>query len=131
MLTLLAALIGGTIKTCWDIRLLIDHSAEVVLRQIIVNTLALLAMVEVFNTPVIYFREGRAKVTFIVDTILVIMLTEVISQWFTGGDWHALMVLCGVLLVLGIVRVMAVQWSPTLKMGAQTITRNGLGNQGG
>ena len=131
ILTLLAALAGGTLKTCWDIRLLIDHSAEVVLRQIIVNTLILLAIVEVFNTTVAYFREGRVKVTFIVDTILVVMLTEVISQWFTGGDWHALMVLCGVLLALEIIRVMAVQWSPTLKLGAQTITCNGLGDQGG
>jgi uncharacterized membrane protein (DUF373 family) len=131
MLTLLAALTGGTLKTCWDIRLLIDHSAEVVLRQIIVNTLILLALVEVFKTTVTYFREGRVKVTFIVDTILVVMLTEVISQWFKGGDWHALMVLCGVLLVLAIVRVMAVQWSPTLKMRAQPITHNGLDDQGG
>ncbi|MGC4095792.1 MAG: hypothetical protein QM706_01635 [Nitrospira sp.] len=36
-------------------------------------------------------------------------------QWFKGGDWDALTVLCGVLLVLGLVRVMAVQWSPTVK----------------
>lgn len=115
MLTLLTALTGGALKTLWDIRLLIDHSAEVVLRQVIVNTLMLLALVEVFKTTVTYFREGRVKVTFIVDTILVVMLTEVISQWFKGGDWQALAVLCGILLILGIVRVMAVRWSPTLR----------------
>ncbi len=117
ILTLLIALTGGALKTFWDIRLLVDHSAEVVLRQIIVNTLILLAIVEVFKTTVTYFREGRVKVTFIVDTILVVMLTEVISQWFKGGDWQALTVLCGILLVLGIVRVMAVRWSPTLRAG--------------
>lgn len=117
ILTLLTALTGGALKTFWDIRLLVDHSAEVVLRQIIVNTLILLAIVEVFKTTVTYFREGRVKVTFIVDTILVVMLTEVISQWFKGGDWQALTVLCGILLVLGIVRVMAVRWSPTLRAG--------------
>lgn len=115
MLTLLTALTGGALKTLWDIRLLIDHSVEVVLRQVIVNTLMLLALVEVFKTTVTYFREGRVKVTFIVDTILVVMLTEVISQWFKGGDWQALAVLCGILLILGIVRVMAVRWSPTLR----------------
>jgi uncharacterized membrane protein (DUF373 family) len=117
ILTLLTALTGGALKTFWDIRLLLDHSAEVVLRQVIVNTLILLAIVEVFKTTVTYFREGRVKVTFIVDTILVVMLTEMISQWFKGGDWQALTVLCGVLLVLGIVRVMAVRWSPTLTTG--------------
>jgi uncharacterized membrane protein (DUF373 family) len=100
-----------------------DHSAEVVLRQVIVNTLMLLALVEVFKTTVTYFREGRVKVTFIVDTILVVMLTEVISQWFKGGDWQPLAVLCGVLLILGIVRVMAVRWSPTLRTAAHDAMR--------
>ncbi len=130
IVTLLIALLGGALKTFWDIRLLVDHSAEVVLRQIIVNTLILLAIVEVFKTTVTYFREGRVKVTFIVDTILVVMLTEVISQWFKGGDWQALTVLCGILLVLGIVRVMAVRWSPTLRTGANN-NRHDLFDQGG
>jgi len=131
ILTLLTALTGGTLKTFWDIRLLIDHSAEVVLRQIIVNTLILLAIVEVFKTTVTYFREGRVKVTFIVDTILVVMLTEVISQWFKGGDWQALAILSGILLVLGIVRVMAVRWSPALRTTANDITRNDRCDHGG
>jgi uncharacterized membrane protein (DUF373 family) len=123
ILTLLTALAGGAVKTFWEIRLLMDHSAKVVLRQVIVNTLMLLALVEVFKTTVTYFREGRVKVTFIVDTILVVMLTEVISQWFKGGDWQPLAVLCGVLLILGIVRVMAVRWSPTLRTAAHDAMR--------
>ncbi len=130
ILTLLTGLSGGALKTFWDIRLIVDHSAEVVLRQVIVNTLMLLALVELFKTTVAYFREGRVKVTFIVDTILVVMLTEVISQWFKGGDWQALTVLCGILLVLGIVRVMAVRWSPALRTGANDIMHNDLCEQG-
>jgi len=131
ILTLLTALTGGALKTFWDIRLLVDHPAEVVLRQIIVNTLILLAIVEVFKTTVTYFREGRVKVTFIVDTILVVMLTEVISQWFKGGDWQALTVLCGIVLVLGIVRVMAVRWSPALRAEPHDSVYHDLCNQGG
>ena len=102
IMTLLTALTGGALKTLWEIRVLIDQSADVVLRQVIVNALMLLALVEVFKTTVTYFREGRVKVTFIVDTILVVMLTEVISQWFRGGDWQVLTVLLGVLLILSI-----------------------------
>jgi uncharacterized membrane protein (DUF373 family) len=131
ILTLLTALTGGTLKTFWDIRLLLDHSAEVVLRQVIVNTLILLAIVEVFKTTVTYFREGRVKVTFIVDTILVVMLTEVISQWFKGGDWQSLTALCGIVLVLGIVRVMAVRWSPALRAEPHNFAHDHLRNQGG
>lgn len=131
IVTLLTALTGGALKTLWDIRLLVDHSAEIVLRQIIVNTLILLAIVEVFKTTVTYFREGRVKVTFIVDTIMVVMLTEVISQWFKGGDWQALTVLCGIVLVLGIVRVMAVRWSPALRTEPHDSVHHDLPNQGG
>lgn len=123
IVTLLTALTAGAMKTLWEIRLLIDQSAEVVLRQVIVNTLMLLALVEVFKTTVTYFREGRVKVTFIVDTILVVMLTEVISQWFRGGDWQVLMALLGVLLILSIVRVMAVRWSPTLNISPNDTVR--------
>jgi uncharacterized membrane protein (DUF373 family) len=130
MLTLLTALTGGALKTFWDIRLLIDHSAEVVLRQVIVNALLLLAIVEVFKTTVTYFREGRVKVTFIVDTILVVMLTEVISQWFKGGDGQSLVVLCGIVLALGIVRVMAVRWSPALRTAAKDIVHSDLHDHG-
>lgn len=123
ILTLLTALTGGALKTFGEIQLLIDHSVEVVLRRVIVNTLMLLALIEVFKTTVTYFREGRVKVTFIVDTILVVMLTEVISQWFKGGDWQPLTVLCGILLILGVVRVMAVRWSPALRTGPDDAVR--------
>lgn len=113
IVTLLAALTGGVVKTSLGLWMLADHQAEVVLRQVIIDMLMLLAIVEVFKTTMTYFSEGRVKVTFIVDTILVVMLTEVISQWFKGGDWQALSALGGMLLILGIVRVMVVRWSPT------------------
>jgi hypothetical protein len=51
-------------------------------------------------------------VTFIVDTILVVMLTELISQWFKGGALIQLAVLGGILLTLGTMRVLAVRFSP-------------------
>ncbi len=112
ILTILIALTGGVVKTFLDIRLLFDNAVEVALRQIIVDTLILLAVVEVFKTTVTYFSEGRVKVTFIVDTILVVMLTEVISQWFKGEELFQLAILGAILLTLGVMRVLAVRCSP-------------------
>jgi len=112
ILTILAALTGGVVKTFLDIGLLFHNAVEVALRQVIVDTLILLAVVEVFKTTLTYFSEGRVKVTFIVDTILVVMLTEVISQWFKGGNWTQLAVLGAMLLTLGAMRVLAVRCSP-------------------
>ena len=113
ILTILAALMGGVVKTFLDLRLLWDNPVEVALRHVIVDTLILLAVVEVFKTTLTYFTEGRVKVTFIVDTILVVMLTEVISQWFKGGDMLQLAVLGGILVTLAVIRVLAVRCSPT------------------
>jgi len=112
ILTILIALTGGVIKTFLDLRLLFQSPLEVALRQVIVDTLILLAVVEVFKTTLTYFSEGRVKVTFIVDTILVVMLTEVISQWFKGADLVHLSLLGAILLMLGAMRVLAVRWSP-------------------
>jgi uncharacterized membrane protein (DUF373 family) len=112
ILTILAALTGGVVKTFLDVGLLLHHAVEVALRQVIIDTLILLAVVEVFKTTLTYFSEGRVKVTFIVDTILVVMLTEVISQWFKGGNWTQLAVLGAMLLTLGAMRVLAVRCSP-------------------
>ncbi|GAB1724553.1 MAG: conserved membrane hypothetical protein [Nitrospira sp.] len=112
ILTILLALTGGVIKTFLDIRLLLDAPVEVGLRQIIVDTLILLAVVEVFKTTLTYFSEGRVKVTFIVDTILVVMLTEIISLWFKEADQTKLLSLGAIVLALGAVRIVAVRCSP-------------------
>ena len=45
------------------------------------------------------------------DQVLV-MLTEVIPQWFKDGYLIRLAALGGVLLVLGAMRILAVRWSP-------------------
>jgi len=113
ILTILLALAGGVLRTFMDLRLLWDNPVEVALRHVIVDTLILLAVVEVFKTTLTYFTEGRVKVTFIVDTILVVMLTEVISQWFKGGNLPQLAVLGGILVTLAVIRVLAVRCSPT------------------
>ncbi len=112
ILTILIALTGGVIKTFLDIQLLLHAAVEVGLRQIIVDTLILLAVVEVFKTTLTYFSEGRVKVTFIVDTILVVMLTEIISLWFKEADQAKLLSLGAIVLALGAVRVVAVRCSP-------------------
>ncbi|MDF2458834.1 MAG: conserved rane protein of unknown function [Nitrospira sp.] len=119
ILTILIALTGGVIKTFMDIGLMFSTPVEVVLRQIIVDTLILLAVVEVFKTTLTYFSEGRVKVTFIVDTILVVMLTEIISLWFKEADQVKLLLLGAILLTLGMVRVVAVRCSPAQGEGSK------------
>ena len=113
IITILLGLTGGVFRVFLNLQTLLSHPIEQALRHLIVDTLIILAIVEVFKTTLTYFSEGRVKVTFIVDTILVVMLTEIISKWFTKADLSEWLILGGILLVLGIIRIVAVQWSPT------------------
>ncbi len=112
IVTILVGLAGGVVKTFLGLRLLVTSEIDHGLRHLIINTLMLLAVVEVLKTTLAYFSEGRVRVTFIIDTVLVVMLTEVISQWFTGEDWQKLGVLAMILITLGLLRVVAVRFSP-------------------
>jgi len=112
-LTILVGLAGGVVKTFLDLRLLLSVDVEVALRQVLVDTLTLLAVVEVLKTTRAYCTDGRVRVTFIIDTVLVVMLTEVISRWFSGGDWHQFAILGSILITLGLMRIVAVRYSPT------------------
>ena len=112
IVTILATLLVGVVKAFVDLWSIFHVPVEQVLRQAIVSSLLLLAVVEVFKTCLTYLTEGRVKVTYIVDTILVVMLTEVISQWFKDGDLIRLAALGGILIVLGGMRILAVRWSP-------------------
>ena len=125
-LTILLGLAGGVVKTFLDLRLLLSADVEVALRQVLVDTLTLLAVVEVLKTTRAYCSDGRVRVTFIIDTVLVVMLTEVISRWFTGGAWHQFAVLGGILITLGLMRIMAVRYSPALMVPTQQVKQPGL-----
>ena len=125
-LTILLGLAGGVVKTFLDLRLLLSADVEVALRHVLVDTLTLLAVVEVLKTTLAYCSDGRVRVTFIIDTVLVVMLTEVISRWFTGGDWHQFAILGGILITLGLMRIVAVRYSPTPPTFTQQANQLGL-----
>jgi uncharacterized membrane protein (DUF373 family) len=112
IVTILLGLIGGVAKTFLDLRLLLSTDLDVALRHILVDALTLLAVVEVLKTTLTYCSDGRVRVTFIVDTVLVVMLTEIISRWFSGGEWQQFAILGGILVTLGLIRIVAVRYSP-------------------
>ncbi len=124
-LTILLGLAGGVVKTFLDLRLLLSTDLEVALRHIIVDALTLLAVVEVLRTTLTYCSDGRVRVTFIVDTVLVVMLTEIISRWFTGGEWHQFAILGGIVITLGLMRVVAIRYSPAPTMFTQQASQPG------
>lgn len=110
---ILVTLLGGIVAVGMDLRSLFVENTEHVLRRVLVGILILLAVVEVFKTTLAYFTEGRVKVTFIVDTILVVMLTEIISLWLKGGSWQAFGLLLAVITALAALRIVTIRFSPS------------------
>jgi uncharacterized membrane protein (DUF373 family) len=117
LLLILVALICGIVAVAAELQHLADSDVEHVLRRVLIGVLILLAVVEVFKTTLAYLTEGRVKVTFIVDTILVVMLTEIISLWLKGGTWSSFGLLLGVIAALGALRVLTIRVSPSSRVG--------------
>lgn len=112
VLVALIGFFGGIIKTLLSLQLLFDHSVEESLRELLLNVITLLAVVEVIRTVMSYLSEGRVKVTFIVDTVLIVMLNEVISLWFKGPTLTSVIILVIMIVVLIFVRLLAIRFSP-------------------
>lgn len=118
--TILLGLLGGVVKTFLDLKSLLHDGVEEGLRLLLLNSLAILAVVEVFRTALAYFTEGRVKVTYVVDTILVVMLTEIMALWFKEAEQGRVLVLATLIAILGLVRVLAIKVSPREKQGYES-----------
>ncbi len=76
------------------------------------DVLTVLAVVEVLRTALAYFSEGRVKVTYIIDTVLVTVLTEIMAFWYRDMSWDKVAMVIALVLALAGVRVVAVRFSP-------------------
>ena len=112
IVSILLAFLAGTIWSFWDLKLFISSNLQLASRTIIIDVLTLLAIVEVLKTTFVYFSEGRVRVSYIVDTVLVVMLTEVMIFWFKDVDYLKITALVLVILCLALVRLLAIKHSP-------------------
>jgi uncharacterized membrane protein (DUF373 family) len=81
-------------------------------KGMLIDTLGVLAMVEVYRTAMTYFLEGRVKVTYIIDTVLVATLTEMLAFWYKEVQESRMAVLLALVVVLMLLRILAIRFSP-------------------
>ncbi|WP_230409913.1 phosphate-starvation-inducible PsiE family protein [Candidatus Kuenenia stuttgartensis] len=112
---ILSGMLGGVVITMFHLRLLFSLDIEHALRVIIIDALTILALLEIFKTTMAYFSEGRIKVTYIIDTVIVVMLTEIMACWFKEFDLYKLGTIAVLVLVLCVMRVFSVKYSPGIK----------------
>lgn len=112
MLVILASIFWATIKTFLDMRGMFGRDIREALKLVMVNSLTVLALLEVFMTALVYFVEGRVKVTYIIDTVLVVILTEVMVFWFREIEYMRIIMVVTLVLALIAARIVAIRFSP-------------------
>lgn len=112
IVAILLAILAGIIATLHDLRLVMGGDFHGAFRTILVDVLTVLAIVEVLRTALAYFTEGRVKVTYIIDTVLVTVLTEIMAFWYREMDWEKVAMVIALVLSLAAVRIIAVRYSP-------------------
>jgi len=112
IVAILMAILAGIGCTFYDLRLIFRQSFHSAFKTLIVDMLTVLAIVEVLRTALAYFTEGRVKVTYIIDTVIVTILTEVMAFWYKEMEWQEVAMIILLVLSLACIRIIAVRFSP-------------------
>jgi uncharacterized membrane protein (DUF373 family) len=109
---IMLAILAGIGCTLYDLRLVLSGDFHAAFKSILVDMLTVLAVVEVLRTALAYFTEGRVKVTYIIDTVIVTVLTEVMAFWYRDMNWEEVAMIIALVLSLACIRIIAVRFSP-------------------
>lgn len=112
IVAILLTILAGIGCTFYDLRLIFQQSFQSAFKKIMVDMLTVLAIVEVLRTALAYFTEGRVKVTYIIDTVIVTILTEVMAFWYKEMEWQEVVMIILLVLSLACIRIIAVRFSP-------------------
>lgn len=80
--------------------------------RVIVSSLIMLALLEVIRTLQAYLTLGRVRVTFILDTALVVLIGELMGLWFREYAPEKVLLGLGVIVTLVVLRIVTARFSP-------------------
>ena len=110
---LLLALIAGMLRIILDIRTVAIDSLDGGFNKIVTNVLTLFIVIEFFKTFADYSKLERIKLTDITDVTILITMREVtVGLYSKSIGYETIFALSALLLVLGVIRVLAVKYSP-------------------
>ncbi|AKB78812.1 hypothetical protein MSHOH_2329 [Methanosarcina horonobensis HB-1 = JCM 15518] len=113
---LLLALIVGMAKTLLEIRFIIFESLESGFNNMVTSVLTVFIVIDLFKAFVDYHEHDRIKLTDITDATILIVLREIaVGLYSQKFGYEFILSLAALLLVLGIMRVLAVRYSPAAK----------------
>ncbi|MDD5615164.1 MAG: phosphate-starvation-inducible PsiE family protein [Candidatus Methanoperedens sp.] len=110
---LILVLIAGMLRILLDLRAVAIDSLEGGFNKIVTNVLTLFIVIEFFKTFADYSKHERIKLTDITDVTILIAMREVtVGLYSKSFGYETIFALSALLLVLGVIRVLAVRYSP-------------------
>ena len=116
---LLLALVMGMVKTLLDIRLIIFESLESGFNNMVTSVLTVFIVIDLFKAFVDYQENDRIRLTDITDATIFIVLREIaVGLYSKELAYQFVLSLAALLLVLSIMRVLAIKYSPAKSRGS-------------
>lgn len=112
LVLLTLALIIGVAKSGHDLLTSLKEPLDAVLQRILLDTVFIVALLEISITILGYLKDGRVHVRYIVDTILIIMLNEIVALWFKHPKLQDMIGISLIVLVLAVIRVAVTRFPP-------------------
>lgn len=112
IVVILITITWAVLETLTELKDVFSKNITEALKVVMVDSLSILALLEIYRTALTYFSEGRVKVTYIIDTVLVVILTEVMAFWFKEIEYFKILMVIALVLSLIVARILAIRFSP-------------------
>jgi uncharacterized membrane protein (DUF373 family) len=113
---IIAVLVVGLFQMVWEIKqFLSTKPVGQSFNVIVVNILTFLVIIELFRSFVVYFETQRFRLSTMIDPAIVFVIRELIVKLYGEQDmpWETIAAFGFLLLCLGIIRSLAVKYSPS------------------
>ena len=112
LILLCAALVVGVIKSGFDVFTSLNKPLTDILQKVLVDAVFIIAILEIAITVLGYLKDGQVHVRYIVDTILIIMINEIVVLWFQKPELKQMIGISIVVLTLAAIRISVTRFAP-------------------
>lgn len=113
---IIVVLVVGLFNTIWEIKeFLFTKSIGLSFSVIVVNILTFLVILELFRSFVVYFETHRFRLNTMIDPAIIFVIRELIVKLYgeQNMSYEVIMAFGFLLLSLGVIRSLAVKYSPS------------------
>jgi uncharacterized membrane protein (DUF373 family) len=122
---IIVVLVVGLFHTIWEITELLFTSRSIgqSFNIVVINILTFLVIIELFRSFVVYFETHRFRLNTMIDPAIIFVIRELIVKLYGEKNisWETIISFGFLLLSLGIIRSLAVKYSPGDEAGEDAL----------